>query len=104
MANWFAEAVEDEVPFEEIQKRADNEEFHKWNFEPQDFQENGYEDVIDELKKYTAVDYLKLKEKAENAGEDALAVSEHIPYSVFFRNGYYGRDIEMYRLQGFLGR
>lgn len=65
--NWFAGMMEEEVPFEEIQAKAENGEFHEWNFEPFDFQENGYEDVIDEIKKYTAVDYLKLRELRDSA-------------------------------------
>lgn len=67
MENWFVSPMPDEVPFEEIQEKADNGEFHEWNFEPFDFQENGYEDVIDEIKKYTAVDYLKLRDLRDSA-------------------------------------
>ena len=75
--NWFAEPMKDEVSYSEILKKAENGEFHKWNFQPvEEFQANGYEDVIDEIKKYTAVDYLKLrelKEKAEKEGDKASA-------------------------------
>lgn len=75
--NWFAEPMKNEVPYSEILKKAENGEFHKWNFQPvEEFQANGYEDVIDEIKKYTAVDYLKLrelKEKAEKEGDKASA-------------------------------
>ena len=75
--NWFTEPMSDEVPYDEILKKAENGEFHKWNFQPvEEFQANGYEDVIDEIKKYTAVDYLKLrelKEKAEKEGDTASA-------------------------------
>lgn len=77
MSNWFVEPMKDEVPYSEILKKAENGEFHKWNFQPvEEFQANGYEDVIDEIKKYTAVDYLKLKElkeKAEKEGDKASA-------------------------------
>jgi hypothetical protein len=62
--------MKDEVPYSEILKKAENGEFHEWNFQPLDFQENGYEDVIDEIKKYTAVDYLHLKELKEKAEKD----------------------------------
>ena len=75
--NWFTEPMPDEVSYDEILKKAENGEFHKWNFQPvEEFQANGYEDVIDEIKKYTAVDYLKLrelKEKAEKEGDKASA-------------------------------
>lgn len=76
MSNWFVEPMKDEVPYSEILKKAENGEFHEWNFQPLDFQENGYEDVIDEIKKYTAVDYLhlkELKEKAEKDGDKQVA-------------------------------
>ena len=76
MSNWFVEPMKDEVPYSEILKKAENGEFHEWNFQPLDFQENGYEDVIDEIKKYTAVDYLhlkELKEKAEKEGDKQAA-------------------------------
>ena len=75
--NWFTEKMKDEVPFEIIKDRADNGEFHKWNFESFDFQENGYEDVLDEIKKYTAIDYLDLQEKRDEAhkkNQDSLAM------------------------------
>lgn len=54
-----------EVSYEEILEKAERGEFHEWNFIPFSFQENGYEDVIDEIKKYTAVDYINLQEKAK---------------------------------------
>ena len=34
----FAGLMKDEVHFEEIQAKADNGEFHQWNFEPFEFQ------------------------------------------------------------------
>lgn len=58
MSNWFVDPMPDEIPYEDILQKAENGEFHKWNFEPFDSQESGYEDVIDELKKYQAADYL----------------------------------------------
>lgn len=63
MDNWYVDVVEGEVPYEELQEKHDNGEFHEWNFEPFEFQENGYEDVLDEIKKYRAVDYLALEEE-----------------------------------------
>lgn len=66
--------MKNEVPYSEIEKKAMNGEFHEWNFEAFDFQENGYEDVLNEIKKYKAIDYLKYKDKrdkAEKAGKTA---------------------------------
>lgn len=78
MENWFADLMEEEVPFEDIQKRADNGEFHSWNFEPVfESQENGYEDVTDEIKKYTAVDYLALRDKRDAAKGDTSLVTKY---------------------------
>ena len=58
MGNWFCEPMLGEVSHEDILKKAENGEFHEWNFQPFDSQESGYEDVLEELKKYQAVDYL----------------------------------------------
>lgn len=58
MGNWFCEPMPGEVTHEDILKKAENGEFHEWNFQPFDSQESGYEDVLEELKKYQAVDYL----------------------------------------------
>lgn len=71
MSNWFTEELVEkgEVPFEEIEELADSGKFHEWNFEAFDYQESGYEDVVDELKKFKAVDYLTLDEKRKNAEE-----------------------------------
>ena len=57
MKNWFAPLMKDEVTYEEIQAKAETGEFHEWNFEPFDFAENGYEDVVDQLKQYSAEKY-----------------------------------------------
>ena len=77
MSNWFTDPMPEEVSYDEILKKAEKGEFHKWNFQPvEEFQANGYEDVIDEIKKYTAVDYLKLRElkkKKEKEGDKASA-------------------------------
>lgn len=74
--NWFADPVEGEVSYEEIQQKADNGDFHEWNFSAFDFTENGYEDVIDKLKQYSAVEYLDYEEKykkAKDAGNEEEA-------------------------------
>ena len=67
MAEVFAGLMKDEVSFDEILKKEENGDFHKWNFEPSEFQENGYEDVVDELKTYTAVEYIRLKDLKDSA-------------------------------------
>lgn len=76
MGNWFMRALSEkgEVPFEEIEEMADNGKFHEWNFEAFDYQESGYEDVVDELKKFKAVDYLALDEKRKKAKESGNTV------------------------------
>lgn len=76
MSNWFMRALSEkgEVPFEEIEEMADSGKFHEWNFEAFDYQESGYEDVVDELKKFKAVDYLALDEKRKNAEESGNTV------------------------------
>lgn len=74
MSNWFTEPMKDEVPFEEIEQMAEEGKFHKWNFEPFDFTENGYEDLIPKLKEYTAVKYLEyqaLRDDAAKVGNTA---------------------------------
>lgn len=67
--NWFAPPVAGEVDIDNIVARAENGEFHSWNFEPFDMQENGYEDVMDKLKEYTAVRYL---EETDPAKQEAM--------------------------------
>ena len=79
MGNWFSEPMKDEVPFEEIQKKADNGEFHFWKYEPSifDFQSNGYEEVTEKLKTYTADKYAALegnKEAQEKMVDEVLAI------------------------------
>lgn len=77
MSNWYSEPVSSEVSYEDILAKANNSEFHEWNFEPFETQENGYEDVISELRKYRAVDYIALDEKykkAEEAGNTVEAL------------------------------
>lgn len=76
MDNWYSGLAPDEVPYEKIEEMAENGEFHKWNYEAMDSQENGYEDVMSELKKYTAEDYIKLqtaKNECEKAGDTKKA-------------------------------
>ena len=58
MENWFVEPMKDEVSYEEILAKAQNGDFHEWNFQAFDSQENGYEDVLETLKQYKASDYL----------------------------------------------
>lgn len=65
--NWFAPAMPGEVDIDVINKRAKNGEFHEWNFEPLDFVEYGYEDVLDKLKGFTAVEYLGYQDKRDAA-------------------------------------
>lgn len=69
MSNWFTPPVSGEVSLEEIEEMASSGKFHEWNFEPFESQENGYEDVLDEIKKYSAVDYLALEEKYKLANQ-----------------------------------
>lgn len=76
MSNWFSPPMNGELSLNEINKMADEGKFHEWNFEPFESQENGYEDVLDKIKKYRAVDYLALddqRKKAIEAGETAKA-------------------------------
>lgn len=77
-SNWFVGLMPEEVPFEEIQKKADNGDFHEWNFEvdPFEFTENGYEDVIEKLKEYKAEDYLKYQEKYNTAKKNGDTKTE----------------------------
>lgn len=74
--NWFAPPVAGEVDIDVINARAENGEFHQWNFEPFDMQENGYEDVMDKLKEYTAVRYLEETDpvKQEAMVDEVLAI------------------------------
>lgn len=73
MSNWFTPPVSGEVSLEEIEEMASSGKFHEWNFEPFESQENGYEDVLDEIKKYSAVDYLALEEKYKLANQSGNA-------------------------------
>lgn len=69
--------MKDEVPFEEIEARAD--EFHKWNVYPIDLVENGYEGVIDKLKEYTAEEYERRDEKGkEEYVNEVLAIYREV--------------------------
>lgn len=68
--NWFAPPADGEVSYETLLAKAENGDFHQWKFEPFDMQENGYEDVLDEIKKYTAIDYLALDEKRQKAEKE----------------------------------
>ena len=55
--NWFSEYVDGEVPYEELEKMASEGKFREWNYEAFDLVETGYEDVEDDLAKYTAEKY-----------------------------------------------
>lgn len=66
MSNWFSDKMPNEIPFEDIEAKAD--EFHAWGFEPFTMQEIGYEGVIDELKTYTAEKY----ESLDDAGKEKM--------------------------------
>ena len=61
--------MKDEVPYEDILERAENGEFHEWNYECSPFSdvEYGYDDVLETLKQYKAEDYLKLREQRDEA-------------------------------------
>ena len=74
--NWFAPPVAGEVDIDDIVVRAENGEFYSWNFEPFDMQENGYEDVMDKLKEYTAIRYLEETDPAKQEAmvEEVLAI------------------------------
>lgn len=76
MGNWYCDNMKDEVPYEHILEKAENGEFHKWNFEPFEFIENGYEGVIDQLRTFKATDYLDEKDpaKQEKMVDEVLAI------------------------------
>lgn len=78
MSNWYSENMPDEVSYDEILDKADRGEFHKWNYEvdPFSFTENGYEDVIDTLKQYSAEQYLGYQEKRDKAKEAGDSATE----------------------------
>ena len=78
MENWFAGLMKDEVPYEDILNKAENGEFHEWNFEadPFEFTENGYEDVIDKLKEYSAEKYLSYQGERDEAKKIGDSVKE----------------------------
>ena len=69
MSNWYTGLMKDEVPYEDILERAENGEFHEWNYECSPFSdvEYGYDDVLETLKQYKAEDYLKLREQRDKA-------------------------------------
>lgn len=90
MSNWYVDYMEGEVPFEDIEKR--ESEFLKWAFEPVfELQANGYESVLDEIKKYTVHKYEKAtKEEQEKMVEDVLAIYRSInilPIQYFSETG-----------------
>lgn len=79
MSNWYMEPVDGEVTKEEIMKKAENGDFHTWNYEADPFcyNETGYEDVMDTLLQYKASDYMELNSKREQAvakGDEEKAI------------------------------
>lgn len=69
MDNWFAPLAPEEVSKEEIFQMAEEGKFHEWNYEcdPFTFSSNGYEDLIETFKGYSAQKYLALQEKRDEA-------------------------------------
>lgn len=65
MSNWYVDPNSEEVSKEEIFAKAANGDFHEWNYSAMDFTEYGYEDVIEKLKQYTAVEYLDFQAKRD---------------------------------------
>ncbi len=67
MNNWFAPKMEGEVSHDEILQKAENGDFHAWNYEAFDFREYGYEDVMNKLKSYSAEEYAEYEAKVKAA-------------------------------------
>lgn len=76
MGNWFSKPMKEEVSYEEIERMAEDGKFHEWNYQPFDFTENGYEDLIPKLKEYTAVKYLDFQEKRDAAKKSGNSEDE----------------------------
>ena len=73
--NWFSEYVDGEVPYEELEKMASEGKFREWEYEAFDLVETGYEDVEDDLAKYTAEKYQKASETEQKQMiEDVLEI------------------------------
>lgn len=73
--NWFSEYVDGEVPYEELEKMASEGKFREWEYEAFDLVETGYEDVEDDLAKYTAEKYQKSSEAEQKQMiEDVLEI------------------------------
>lgn len=89
MSNWFVEPMKDEVSKEEIFAKEDK--YHKWDFEPFELNENGYEGVIDRLKSYKAPEYLDgTKEHQEQMVKEVLEIFREVgifPIQYYSENG-----------------
>lgn len=68
--NWYVPELDCEVPYSEIEKKAENGDFHKWNYipDPFEFHSNGYDSVVEKLKSYTAESY----NKQDDAGKEKM--------------------------------
>lgn len=77
MNNWYVAPVQGEVPFSEIEKKAENGEYHYWKYEtdPFGFRSNGYEDLEEKLRGYTAIRYNKATDaEKEKMIDEVLAI------------------------------
>lgn len=68
--NWYVPELDCEVPYSEIEKKAENGDFHKWGYvpDPFEFHSNGYDSVVEKLKSYTAEGY----NKQDDAGKEKM--------------------------------
>lgn len=68
--NWYVPELDCEVPYSEIEKKAENGDFHKWGYvpDPFEFHSNGYDSVVEKLKSYTAEEY----NKQDDAGKEKM--------------------------------
>lgn len=71
--NWYSNEIKEEVGYSDIMKKS--ADVHRWNFEPFDMIENGYEDLIEKLKTYKAEEYEAASdEDKERMVEEVLAI------------------------------
>ena len=71
MSNWFVDEMSEEVSSQDILAKED--EFHHWKFEPFfGLQATGYEDVIEDIKKYTAEEYELRDDEGKKRMEDEV--------------------------------
>lgn len=78
MGNWFASPMKGEISHDEILQKAENGDFHVWNYEAFDFREYGYEDVMEKLKSFSAEEYAgyEAKMKAAKASGNTTEAEE----------------------------